>query len=190
MKVDDITDSSLRQYVVIKGGEIINTCLEKKLIRSIEVVHDKLKFFVGQDVLQDNSAKLEVCCTEATKLGISNDFYIKGRTGYTSLFYNFDASTLDTHTEMDWSMTTIYVPNQEWTNKDISHLMFVFDLTKKVDGILKISMQPGSIIYFHGWLLTHHQMHADGKVTKKGCCLNLSAYANRRLLCHFIKSAN
>jgi len=87
-------------------------------------------------------------------------------------------------------MTTIYVPNQEWTNNDISHLMFLFDLTQKVDGILKISMWPGSITYFQGWLLTHHQMHADGKVTKKGCCLNLSAYANRRLLCHFIKSAN
>jgi len=49
-----------------------------------------------------------VCCTEATELGISNDFYMKGRTGYTSLFYNFDASSLDTHTEMDWLMTIIY----------------------------------------------------------------------------------
>jgi len=43
--------------------------------------------------------------------------------GYASLFYKFDASTMEAHTEFDMNMTTIYVPKQEW-NKKMNHVMF------------------------------------------------------------------
>jgi len=124
------------------------------------------------------------------KIRISQDFHLMGRSAYTSLFYNVNASTLDCHTEMDWTMTTIYVPNQKWGNKSEDHLQFLFHLVDRKDGIIKVSMQPGTIIYFHGSLLTHQQLHNHGKNTKPGCCLNFSAYANRKLLCHYISSIN
>jgi len=146
--------------------------------KSMESVHDELHQYVGYDILLDNCNSLSVGEKYARQFGISRDFHLLGRTGYTSLFYNIDASTLDHHTEMDWSMTTIYVPNQEWKNKSDDHLQFLFHLTNETHGILHVSMQPGTIIYFHGSLLTHQQLHKHGEVTAKGCCLNFLAYAN------------
>jgi len=43
-------------------------------------------------------------------------------------------------------------------------------------------------LLMHGYLLTHQQMHDDGNCSKYGCCLNYLAYANQKLLAHFIKS--
>jgi len=90
---------------------------------------------------------------------------------------------------MDWSMTTIYVPNQEWKDKSDDHLQFLFHIADKKD-IMHISMQPRTIIYFHGSLLTHQQIYKHGEVTGHGCCLNFLAYANQKLLCHYIASIN
>jgi len=47
-------------------------------------------------------------------------------------------------------------------------------------------MSPGTIVYFHGSLLTHQQIHNDGNVSENGCCVNLSGYANRALLCNYV----
>jgi len=102
-----------------------------------------------------------------------------GDTGYALLFYNIDASTLEKHTKEDWNMTTLYVPQQNWGSKDSNHLQFLFHLNTCENGILIIPMQPGTIIYFSGYLLTHQQMHNGGLCSKHGCCLNLSAYANK-----------
>ena len=101
-----------------------------------------------------------------------------------------NASTLDKHIELDWSMTTIFVPQQKWVGKEKNHLQFIFHLTGKKNGMLHVSMSPGTIIYFHGSLLTHQQVHNCGEVTGNGCCLNFSAYANRALLCNFITTIN
>jgi len=112
MCIDKKTQSSLLKYVVKKGGTIINCCLEEQLKKSRESVHDELHQYVGYNILLNNCNSLSVGEKYAQKFGISRDFHLLGRTGYTSLFYNINASTLDLHTEMDWSMTTIYVPNQ------------------------------------------------------------------------------
>ena len=72
--------------------------------------------------------------------------------------------------------------------KNSDHLTFRFHITGKDDGIISIPMKPGTLIYFHAYLLTHHQVHKNGTCSQKGCCLNFSAYANRKLLCYFVKS--
>jgi len=87
-------------------------------------------------------------------------------------------------------MMMIYVPNQVWQHKDEYHLQFLFHIRNEESGILCIAMKPGTIIYFHGSLLTHQQLHNSGEVRSGGCCLNFSAYANQRLLCHFLSSIN
>ena len=156
----------------------------------MESVQDELRKYVGYNILLDNCNSLTVSERYAKKFGISRDFHLLGQSAYTSLFYNVNASTLDRHTEMDWTMTTIYVPNQEWCNKSDDHLQFLFHLMDQENGVVKVSMQPGTIIYFHGSLLTHQQLHNHGKITHEGCCLNFSAYANRKLLCHYILSIN
>jgi len=155
--------------------------------KSIESVCGELYQYMGYDILLDNCNSLSVGEKYAQRFGISRDFHLLGHTGYTLLFYNFNASTLDHHTEMDWLMTTIYVPNQEWKNKLDDHLQFLFHLTDEKHGILHVSMWPGTIIYFHGSLLMHQQLHNHGEVIAEGCCLNFLAYANWKLLCHYIQ---
>ncbi len=77
-----------------------------------------------------------------------------------------------------------------WKNKLDDHLQFLFHLTDEKHCILHVYVQPGTIIYFHGLLLTHQQLHNHGEVTVEGCCLNFLAYANQKLLCHYISSIN
>jgi len=80
------------------------------------------------------------------------------------------------------------VPKQDWVGKKSDHLQFHFHITDDTKGILSIPMKPGTILYYHAYLLTHHQVHNNGTCTKKGCCLNFSSYANRKLLCYLVKS--
>ena len=152
----------------------------------MKYVWETLQDFIGYDLLKDNSVSLHVSETLAHKQGISQDFHLQGETCYTSLFMNVDASTMDRHIELDWSMTTIYVPQQKWEGKESDHLRFLFHLTGQKSGLLQISMSPGTIIYFHGSLLTHQQIHKNGDVSENGCCVNLSGYANRALLCNYV----
>jgi len=100
------------------------------------------------------------------------------------LFYNVDTSTLEMHTDEDWNMNTFYVPKQDWGTKD---LQFLFHLNTNDNGLFCVPMLPGTIIYFSGYLLMHHQMHNGGLCSKHGCCLNLLAYANKKLQTHCIK---
>jgi len=86
------------------------------------------------------------------------------------------------------NMMTIFIPNQDWEGKEKDHLQFIFHLTGDDKDILSIPMSPGTIIYFHGYLVTHQQIHNNGSCTKDGCCLNYSGYANHAVLCHFIQS--
>ena len=186
LRINPNNHSSLATYVAKKGKEQLNKQLHQNIVNSMEHVRKQLHKFVGHDILKDNSTTLRVAARLAKKLRMRRDFYLQGKTGYTSLFYNIDASTLQKHTEMDWAMTTIYVPNQQWINKPHKHLQFLFHLADKPNGILNIDMKPGTIIYFHGTLLTHHQIHNHGNTSNHGCCLNFSGYANRRLLCHLL----
>ena len=189
-KIDEVTHSSVGLYKTHEHFKHFATTLQGRLIRSMEYVPDSLKGFIGYDLLLDNSVSLRVSEKQARIKGISKDFHLQGATCYTSLFYNVNASTLDKHIELDWSMTTIFVPQQKWVGKEKNHLQFIFHLTGKKNGMLHVSMSPGMIIYFHGSLLTHQQVHNCGEVTGSGCCLNFSAYANRALLCNFITTIN
>ena len=85
-----------------------------------------VKDFVKSDLISMNSAQLKTDVQLAFKAGFGQDFEMMGDTGYSSLFYNVDASTLEMHTEEDWNMTTLYVPKQDWKTKDSNHLQFCF----------------------------------------------------------------
>jgi len=85
------------------------------------------------------------------------------------------------------NMMTIYVLKQK-CNKSKNHWIFQFHLTGNIDGQLSIPMNSGTVLRYHGYLLTHHQIHDNGRCTTIGCCLNSSGYANCHLLSHFIKS--
>ena len=60
-----------------------------------------------------NAVQLKAICERAKIAGFEDDLHMLGETGYATLFYNFDASTLEKHTEFDMNMTTIFVPKQE-----------------------------------------------------------------------------
>jgi len=101
MHINNKTLSSLSKYVVKKGGIEINGVLKDCLKKSMESVRDELRRFLGYDILLNNCNSLSVSEKYACKFGISQAFHLLGCTGYMSLFYNIDASTLDRHTEMD-----------------------------------------------------------------------------------------
>jgi len=86
---------SLGKYDVKKGGEVVDKVLKERLKKSMESVCGFLHGYVGYDLLLDNCNSLWVRERFANKYGILQDFHLQGETGYTSLFYNFDASTLD-----------------------------------------------------------------------------------------------
>jgi len=95
---------------------------------------DALQDFIGYDLLKDNSVSR--CESEklARKRGISQDFYLQGEMCYTSLFMNIDASTMEKHIKLDWSMTTIYVPQQKWEGKRvIIFSFFSISLERKME---------------------------------------------------------
>jgi len=127
---------------------------------------------------QLNAVQLRASCQHALTAGFADDLHMLGESEYAILFYNFNASTLEQYTEFDMNMTTIFVPKQDWRGKNKNHLQFIFHLTGDDDGILSIPMFPGHILYYHGFLLTHHQMHDDGNCSEYGCCLNYLAHAN------------
>jgi len=186
--IDEKTDSSVKAFQTKKGMEAEAKVLEDTLIESMEYAKTQLHQAANRELLVENSAFVEACVTLAMEKGFGHDLHFKGKTRYTTMFYNVNASTQDKHTEMDWCMTTIYVPNQDWKNKRDDHLMFQFHITEAMNGVVKISMKPGTILYYHGYLLTHHQIHNHGRPMEKPCCLNCSAYANNRLLNHTVKS--
>jgi len=185
-KIDLETHSSVGQYKTHERFKHLAANLQGKLLSSMKYVRDALQDFIGYNLLKDNSVSLRVSETLAHKQGISQDFHLQGETCYTSLFMNMDASTMDQHIKLDWLMTTIYVPQQKWEGKESNHLQFLFHLTGEKSGLLQVSMSPGTIIYFHGSLLTHQQIHKNGDVSENGCCVNLSGYANRALLCNYV----
>jgi len=176
------------QFVFKKGKGEENFFLENGIKKGMSWVASILKTYVGYNILKANASHLKAIADISKKAGFEQEFHLKADSEYASLFYNVDASTMQRHTEFDMNMTTIFVPNQDWTGKERNHLQFIFHLTGDEKDKLSISMVPGTIIYFHGYLVTHQQIHADGRCTKKGCCLNYSGYANHAVLCHFIKS--
>jgi len=146
-----------------------------------------VKEFMGYDLHSLNTTHLKVIVELSRRAGFSGNYHMKGKANYAAFFYNFDASTMTQHTELDMCMTTLFVLKQDWNEKEINHLQFCFHLTGDDDGLLLIPVIPGSILYYHPYLLTRQLIHNSGTCTEEGCCLNYSYYANRVLLNHFIK---
>jgi len=82
--------------------------------------------FMDYSLHDMNAVQLRAICQIASIAGFDNDLHMLGETGYATLFYNFDASTMEKHMEFDMNMMTIFVPKQEWKGKNTNHLHFVF----------------------------------------------------------------
>jgi len=180
--------STMGQFSFKTKKEQENFYLEQGIVDAMSQVTSVVKFFMGYNLHDLNATHLQVIAELSRRAGFSGDYHMKGKANYAAFFYNFDASTMIPHTKFDMCMTTHFVPKQDWNGKEPGHLQFCFCLTGDDSGILSIPMVPGSIIYYHPYLLTHHQIHNNGTCTEEGCCLNYSCYANRVLFNHFIKS--
>jgi len=179
--IKETNGSSLGQYVCFKGQEDMSNGLETDLINQMTMAHHMVHFYAHQDLHKMNAVQLMATERQAVENNYADDFHMKEDSCYTSLYYNFSTSTMDFHTEMDWTMTTLFVPLQNWTGKDSDHLLFQFRMDEEGLEIINLAMMPGTLIYFHGYLLTHRQMHDNGRCSNKACCLNYSGYANKAL---------
>jgi len=78
-----------------KDINLIST-LDSHLVKTME--NFQLAFIIfGRDLIHDSSAELRVGDREAQRKHFHNDFHLKGNTGHTSTFYDFDASTIGKH---------------------------------------------------------------------------------------------
>ena len=80
-----------------------------------------MKACLGLGLLFDNQASGEV-------FQETLNFTMLGQTGFSSSYLCVDASTRFVHTEEDFSMTHISVPDQLWENKHDGHLQFLFQI--------------------------------------------------------------
>jgi len=179
--IKETNGSSLGQYVCVKDQEDVANELETNLIEQMTMAHHMVHYYAHQDLHKMNAVQLMATERQAVENDYADDFHMKDDSCYTSLYYNFSASTMDFHTEMDWTMTTLFVPLQDWTGKESNHLLFQFRMDEGGLEIINVAMMPGTLIYFHGYLLTHRQMHDNGRCFNKACCLNYSGYANKAL---------
>jgi len=173
--------SSLGQYVCLEDQEVVADGLEGQLIEQMTMAHDLVHAYANQDLHKMNAVQLMATERQAVANNYADDFHMKEKSCYTSLYYNFSASTMEFHTKMDWTMTTLFMPLQDWAGKGSNHLLFQFHLDGGGKEMINVSMVPGTLIYFHGYLLTHCQMHNNGRCDNRACCLNYSAYANKAL---------
>ena len=94
--------SSLGQYVSLLGMEIVAAELEDYLIvGEMTNVHNLVDSYACQDLHEMNAVQLVATETQAVANNYDDDFHLKGRSCYTSLYYSFSASTMDFHMEMD-----------------------------------------------------------------------------------------
>jgi len=175
--MNEVNGSSIGQYVCNKGQEAVADASEDNLVKEMNMAHHMVHYYDGQDLHKMNAIQLMATEQQAVDNNYSNDFHLKDDSCYTLLYYNFSASTMQFHTEMDWTMTTLFVPLQDWTGKSKDQ----FCLDKRGQEMINVAMVPGTLIYFHGYLLTHRQMHDQGICSNRACCLNYSAYANKAL---------
>jgi len=128
--INKMNGSSLGQYVCFEGREAVANRLETKLIEQMVMAHDIVHIYANQDLHKMNAVELMATEQQALANNYADDFHLKGESCYTSLYYNFSASTMEFHTEMDWTMTTLFVPLQNWAGKGSNHLKFQFCLDK------------------------------------------------------------
>ncbi len=152
--IKEVNGSSLGQYVCNEGQEVVANALEDNLVKEMTMAHHMVHHYAGQDLHKMNAVHLMATEWQAIDNNYSDDFHLKDDSCYTLLYYNFSASTMQFHMEMDWTMTTLFVPLQDWTGKNKDHLLFQFCLDEKGEEMINVAMVPGTLIYFHGYLLT------------------------------------
>jgi len=87
--------------------------LEKQIIQEMSKACAAVMDFMKYSLHDLNAVQLKAICQRTSIAGFANDLHMLGETGYATLFYNFDASTMEKHTEFDMNMRTIFVPKQE-----------------------------------------------------------------------------
>jgi len=105
--------------------------LEKHIIEEMTRASAAVMDFMGYSLHDMNAVQLKAVCERASIAGFDDNLHMMGELGYATLFYNFDASMMEKHTEFDMNMTTIFVPKQEWKNKMKNHLQFCFSFDRR-----------------------------------------------------------
>jgi len=95
---------------------------------------------------------------QAVANNYADDFHMKEKSCYTSLYYNFSTSTMDSHTKMDWTMTSLFVPFQDWAGKSSNHLLFQFHMD--VEGKEMINIHGTRNTYLFPWLPANSSSNA------------------------------
>ena len=160
--------------------------VEAELVGSIEKAERTIRRFMGSSPVAECATLLKGALHAANDAGLKRTIHLKGRTNFTTMFNCINASTRIQHTERDWSYTIITVPQQDWSGKGDGHLQFFFHLTGGQEGVICADMKPGATLFYHGFFITHQQLHRNGKFNESDgpCCVNHSAYANR-CLCNY-----
>ena len=112
------------------GKDEQNFNLEGYATKALEGARKAVTRHMGYDPHLLNVAWLETNAIKAELTGFANDLHLKGETGYASLFFCFDASTMQAHCGFDMIMTTIMVPKQDWVGI-ICHFIFISQMTQK-----------------------------------------------------------
>jgi hypothetical protein len=185
---DPVTGSTVKQYSP-KGGKHCEAketfqIKEKKLIqqavRQMSIARKGITKFFGRDFVRENATQTLAAANLCKKWGMEEDFHILGETCFASVYQCCNAATSIPHTENDWTMTLLFVPDQCWANKGRDHLRFVFHLNDHQQ--IHAAMGPLVAVYYHGNLITHHQQHHQIlENPNEPCCVNYAGYSNQRV---------
>jgi len=121
--IKEINESSVGQFVFKKGKAAENKILENIVIEGMTEAQSIVSSFIGYNMHNLNATHLHAIATKAEIAGFYDNLNMKGKTGYASLFFNFDSSTMEAHMEFDMNMMTIYVPSQK-CDKSKNHWIF------------------------------------------------------------------
>jgi len=81
--------------------DLENIFFEKWIIEEMSEVCVAVMNFMTYSLHDMSAVQLRAICQRALIAGFADDLHMLGETGYAMLFYNFDASTMERHTEFD-----------------------------------------------------------------------------------------
>jgi len=88
--------------------------LKEKCITTLSYAKKTLTEFVGSgDIVKASNAPLKGMVLAGREYGFDKHIGLLGLTEFCTAYFNFDASTLIPHTEVDWTYTLLTVPKQE-----------------------------------------------------------------------------
>jgi len=96
--IKEVNGSSIGQYICNKGQEAVASVLEDDLVDEMNVAHNLVYHYAKQDLHKMNAVQLMAMEQQAMDNNYVHDFHLKDNSCYTSLYYNFSASTMEFHT--------------------------------------------------------------------------------------------